>query len=66
MIIADNHELSKNTLLPKVKDIKSCPILEKLTGADIMVSPISIPATTEKLILKQMAQYSCRENLEWI
>jgi len=55
MIVADNHELSDKSLLPKFKEIKSSPILEKITGADIMVSPLSAPATTDKLIFKHIS-----------
>lgn len=55
MIVIDNSELASDSRLPSIPDAQSSTILEALTGADIMVSSLSMPATTETLIRRHVA-----------
>lgn len=54
MIIIDNSELTSDSRLPPVPDSSTSDILERLTGADIMVSKLSMPAGTETLIRRHV------------
>jgi hypothetical protein len=49
-IIIDSTELRSTSRMPFVKGAQESPILESTTGADILVSPLSAPATTETLV----------------
>lgn len=51
MIVVDSTELSEGSNLPPIDDVVESQILESVTGADIMVSPVIAPITTEKLII---------------
>ncbi len=50
MITVEASELSSDSRLPPISDSKSSTTLEALTGADIMISPLTIPCRTEKLL----------------
>jgi len=43
-------ELSSNSRLSAIPGSKSSTVLEAITGADILITPLKIPCTTEKLI----------------
>lgn len=55
MIYIDTSESRANTTMPNISSAIEVDNLEELTGADIMVSPIQMPATTETLIKKHLA-----------
>lgn len=50
MIAIDNSELGGASRLPDIPGARSSDVLEKLTGADILISSLSMPASTETLI----------------
>jgi ERCC4-type nuclease len=52
MLFADPSELRAATRLPPAlqKSARPCPDLEKRTGADLLVSPLTIPATSDDLL----------------
>lgn len=50
MIAIDSSELASDSRLPDIPDAQISSVLESLTGADILVSPLSMPALTETLI----------------
>lgn len=49
MIFIDQSELASDSRLPSIPNAKASDILERLTGADIMVSPLSMPVTKKLL-----------------
>lgn len=54
-IFADPTELRATSRLPALRDVVSVDGLEALTGADLMLSVLSAPASTEVLIRKHIA-----------
>lgn len=54
MIFADSTEYSANSLMPQVSGIVQIDGLEKITGADFLISALTMPATTEVLIAKHL------------
>jgi len=54
MIAIDSSELTSDSRLPPIPDAQPSTILEALTGADIMVSKLSMPAGTETLIRRHV------------
>lgn len=54
MIVIDVSELTSDSRLPTIPNAQPSTILEALTGADIMVSSLSMPATTETLIKRHV------------
>ena len=52
MIFIDASETRATSRTPEIEDAKISPCLEAFSGADVMVSPLCIPATTESLIRK--------------
>ena len=54
MIVCDATELRQGSKLPDIPGVVASDILEKLTGADIMVSPVSLPPKSEGLIKKHL------------
>lgn len=55
MIAIDPTEARSGSRLPAISTAVQTPDLEAHTGADILVSPLDIPATTETLIRKHIA-----------
>jgi len=49
-IIIDSTELRSTSRLPFIKGALESPCLESITGADILVSPLNVPGTSESLI----------------
>jgi hypothetical protein len=54
MIIIDPTEARESSRLPTIEGAVECPFLEEATGADIMISPLIIPALTEELLRKHI------------
>lgn len=54
MIVLSSSELASDSRLPPIPNAQPSTILEALTGADIMVSKLSMPATTETLIRRHV------------
>jgi hypothetical protein len=54
MIVVDTSELTSDSRLPPIPNSSTSDILEKLTGGDILISPLSMPATTETLIRRHV------------
>lgn len=52
MIFIDSTELSSDSRLPHVKGAQTSDCLEAVSGADILVSTLKMPASTETLIRK--------------
>lgn len=53
-IYVDSTELRSSSRLPDIKGMCESTILEAVTGADIMISHLQMPATTETLILNHV------------
>ena len=56
MIVVDASETRSVSRLPEIRDAAQSPVLESITGADVMVSPLSFPADTELLIKRHVKQ----------
>lgn len=54
-IYIDSTEASSSSSLPIIKDAKVVTCLEELTGADLLISPLTMPCTTPVLISKHIA-----------
>ena len=54
MIANDASELASDSRLPDIPDAKRCDVLEKLTGADILISPLQMPVV-EALLPRHIA-----------
>jgi len=52
MIVVDKSETNKRSLLPEIEDARVSPNLEELTGADLMITTLTIPAHTQSLLEK--------------
>jgi len=50
LIIIDTSELSEGSRLATIPDSTSSTKLESISGADILITPLSIPATSRKLL----------------
>jgi len=50
VIVVDNSELASDSRLPAIPNSKSSTTLEALTGADILITPLTIPCRSEKLM----------------
>ena len=55
MLFIDPTEARANSRLPALPNAVQTPDLEAHTGADLLVSPLDIPATTETLIRKHIS-----------
>ncbi len=53
-IIIDSSELRSNSTMPEIPNSVESSILEEITGADFMISQLSIPTTTPTLIEKHI------------
>lgn len=53
-IYVDSTELRSTSRLPDIKGMHESSILEEVTGCDIMISHLQMPATTETLILNHV------------
>lgn len=56
MIVVDVTEVATTSRLPPIKNVVTSTILESTSGADIMVSPLRIPVSTETLIRRHVAE----------
>jgi len=54
MIIIDTSETKSTSRLPTIKGAITSPILESITGGDILVSPLGLPAGTPLLIKRHI------------
>lgn len=54
MIIVDSSELRKGTTMPDLEGAVISDDLEARTGADFMVSPLTMPITTDTLLRKHL------------
>ncbi len=50
LIRIDTSELSSNSRMPAIPGSKPSTVLEAITGADILITPLTIPCSTEKLV----------------
>lgn len=54
MIAVTTNSLNKNSTLPALPNAVECPFLERLTGADFLISIANYPIRTEALLLKHI------------
>jgi hypothetical protein len=54
MIIVDATELASDSKLPTIPDAKKSNDLESRTGADFMISPLTMPITSDVLLSKHI------------
>ena len=54
MIAITSNSLNSNSTLPPIPNAVECPFLERVTGADMMISIAPYPVRTEALLLKHI------------